>query len=223
MTLNEVYSTLQKKKEESIDLLFEFLKIPSIASQNLGEKASINFLERIFGEAGFNCSTFETNGFAVFTAELNTGSDKTITFYDHYDVQPVNIELWESPPFEPAIRNGKIFARGVADNKGEIICRLQAIKAYRELFGKIPVNIKFILEGEEEMGSLNLGYFVENNKEFALGTDLCIWEFGGKDTEGIQNIYLGVKGCLYLELKTDTIGIDVHSGRTQFVDNAAYE
>ena len=223
MSLNEVYSVLLKKKKESIDLLSEFLKIPSIAAQNLGEKASINFLERIFGEAGFNCSTFATNGFAVFTAELNVGSDKTITFYDHYDVQPVNIELWESPPFEPNIRNGKIFARGAADNKGEIICRLQAIKAYREVFGNIPVNIKIIVEGEEEVGSLNLGYFVENNKEFALGTDLCIWEFGGKDTDGIQNIYLGVKGCLYLELKTDTIGIDVHSGDTQFVDNAAYE
>ncbi|MBY8984747.1 MAG: M20/M25/M40 family metallo-hydrolase [Candidatus Lokiarchaeota archaeon] len=223
MSLDEVYSVLLKNKKESIDLLFEFLKIPSIAAQNIGEEASINFLERIFGETRFNCSTFETNGFAVFTAELNTGSDKTITFYDHYDVQPVNIDLWESPPFEPTIRNGKIFARGVADNKGEIICRLQAIKAYIEVFGKIPVNIKFILEGEEEIGSLNLGYFVENNKEFALGTDLCIWEFGDKDTEGIHNIYLGVKGCLYLELKTDTIGMDVHSGRTQFVDNAAYE
>ena len=223
MSLKEVFSVLLKNKKESIDLLFEFLKIPSLATQNLGEKDSLIFLERIFGEAGFNCSTFKTNGFAVFTAELNAGSDKTITFYDHYDVQPVNTELWESPPFEPTIRNGKMFARGVADNKGEIICRLQAIKAYREVFGKIPINIKFILEGEEEVGSLNLGYFVENNKEFALGTDLCIWEFGGKDTEGIQNIYLGVKGCLFFELKTDTIGIDVHSGDTQFVDNAAYE
>ena len=105
MSLNEVYSILQNRKKESIDLLFEFLKIPSIAAQNLGEKASINFLERIFGEAGFNCSVFETNGFAVFTAELSTGSDKTITFYDHYDVQPVNIELWESSPFEPTLRN----------------------------------------------------------------------------------------------------------------------
>ncbi len=223
MSLNEVYTVLQKKKEESIDLLFEILKIPCMAAQNLGEKASIKFLERVFGEAGFNCSTFETNGFAVFSAEFNTGSDKTITFYDHYDVQPANSELWASPPFEPSIRDGKIFARGVADNKGEIICRLQAIKAYREVFGNIPVNIKFIVEGEEEIGSLNLGYFVENNKEFALGTDLCIWEFGDKDTEGIQNIYLGVKGFLYLHLKTDTIGIDVHSGNTQFVDNAAYE
>ena len=115
MSLNEVYSVLQKNQKASIDLLFEFLKIPCIASENQGEKASINFLERIFGEVGFNCSTFETNGFAVFTAELNTGSDKTLTFYDHYDVQPVNSELWESPPFEPTIRDGKIFARGVAD------------------------------------------------------------------------------------------------------------
>jgi len=223
MSLNEVYSVLLKNKKKSIDLVFEFLKIPCLAAQNLGEKASINFLERIFGKAGFNCSTFETKGFAVFTAELNVGSDKTITFYDHYDVQPVNSELWESPPFKPNIRNGKIFARGISDNKGEIICRLQAIKAYREVFGKTPVNIKFIIEGEEEAGSLNLGYFVENNKEFALGTNLCVWEFGAKDSDGIHNIYLGVKGFLYLELKTDTIGTDVHSGRTQFVDNAAYE
>ena len=155
---------------------------------------------------------------------MNVGAEKTILFYDHYDVQPEDpLDLWESSPFEPTIRNGKIFARGVTDNKNEIVCRLQAIKAYNEIYDKTPINIKFLIEGEEEIGSPNLPYFIKNNRDFALNADGIIWEFGGKTKEGIQQIYLGVKGILYLHMKTKTIGKDVHSGYTQFVDNAAYE
>ncbi|MBY9001727.1 MAG: M20/M25/M40 family metallo-hydrolase, partial [Candidatus Heimdallarchaeota archaeon] len=127
------------------------------------------------------------------------------------------------PPFEPTIRDGKIFARGVCDNKGEIICRLQAIKAYNKILGITPINIKFLIEGEEEVGSPNLEEFVKKNKKFMSNVDGIIWEFGNRTKEGIQQIYLGVKGILYLHMQTKTIGRDIHSGYTQFVDNAAYE
>ncbi|MHA1868594.1 MAG: M20/M25/M40 family metallo-hydrolase [Candidatus Heimdallarchaeaceae archaeon] len=224
MSLHEVSNLIYQNKEKSLEILFEFLRIPTVAAKNLGAQKAIDFLKKNFKEAGFECFIAETPGNPVFCAELNSGAEETITFYDHYDVQPEDpIELWDSPPFEPNIREGKIFARGVADNKGEIICRLQAIKAYKEIFGELPVNIKFIIEGEEEVGSPNLGYFVEKNKEFALNTNGIIWEFGGKDKDGIQQVNLGVKGILYLHFHTKTIGRDIHSGYTQFVDNAAYE
>ena len=224
MSLDDVFQKITSGKDKSIELLCDFLKIPSIAAKETGEQEAIDFLSKIFEEAGFSYFTSDTPGNRVFCAEMNVGADKTLMFYDHYDVQPEDpIELWESPPFEPTIRDGKIFARGVSDNKGEIICRLEAIKAYNQIFGKPPINIKFLIEGEEEVGSPNLGYFVKNNKDFALKADGCIWEFGGRDGEGIQQVYLGVKGILYLHLKTKTIGRDVHSGYTQFVDNAAYE
>ncbi|MHA1219078.1 MAG: M20/M25/M40 family metallo-hydrolase [Candidatus Heimdallarchaeaceae archaeon] len=224
MTLEEVYNKIEQNKDASIDLLCELLKIPSIAAKETGGPEAIEFLSKYFEEAGFTYFLAETSGNPVFCAEMNVGADKTLLFYDHYDVQPEDpIDLWDSPPFEPTIRNGKIFARGVSDNKGEIICRLQAIKAYNEVFGKPPVNVKFVIEGEEEVGSPNLEEFVNNNKKFINDADGCIWEFGGRDGDGIQEVYLGVKGILYLHLKTNTIGRDVHSGYTQFVNNAAYE
>ncbi len=224
MLLDDVFHKIADEKNESIELLCEFLKIPSIAAKGTGEQEAIDFLSRVFEDAGFDFFTAETPGNRVFCAEMNVGADKTLMFYNHYDVQPEDpIDLWESPPFEPTIREGKIFARGVADNKGEIICRLQAIKAYNEIFRNHPVNIKFIIEGEEEIGSVNLPHFVKNHKDFALKADGCIWEFGGRDGDGIQQVYLGAKGILYLHIRTKTIGREVHSGYTQFVDNAAYE
>ncbi len=224
MSINDVFENIDGRKQESQNILFDLLRIPSVAAKNTGHDEAITYLSKIFGEAGFDYFIGETPTKPVFCAEMNVGADKTLLFYDHYDVQPEDpLELWESPPFEPTIRDGKIFARGVTDNKNEIVCRLQAIKAYNEIYDKPPINIKFLIEGEEEIGSPNLPYFIKNNRDFALNADGIIWEFGGKTKEGIQQIYLGVKGILYMHFKTKTIGKDVHSGYTQFVDNAAYE
>jgi len=224
MSINDVFENIDSRKQESQNILFDLLRIPSVAAKNTGHDEAIDYLSKIFEEAGFDYFIGETPKNPVFCAEMNVGADKTILFYDHYDVQPEDpIELWESPPFEPTIRDGKIFARGVCDNKGEIVCRLQAIKAYNEIYDKPPINIKFLIEGEEEIGSPNLPYFLKNNRDFALKTNGVIWEFGGRTKEGVQQIYLGVKGILYLHMKTKTIGKDIHSGYTQFVDNAANE
>ncbi len=221
---SKVVDEINNMKEESLAILTGILKIPSIAAKKTGHNEAISFLKKEFEKAGFNCFIAKTDGNPVLCAEMNVGADKTLTFYDHYDVQPEEpVELWNSPPFEPTIKDGQIFARGVSDNKGEIVCRLQAIKAYMKVYGKLPINIKFIIEGEEEIGSPHLSQFVEQYRSFALDTDAVIWEFGGKDADNIQQIYLGVKGILYLHLKTETIGRDVHSGETQFVNNAAYE
>ncbi|MHA2357521.1 MAG: M20/M25/M40 family metallo-hydrolase [Candidatus Heimdallarchaeaceae archaeon] len=224
MTLDDVFQKIESNKERSIKLFTDFLKIPSVAAKGTGSAEALEFMKKAFGEAGFNYFVVDTPTIPVFCAEMNVGADKTLLFYDHYDVQPEDpVELWDSPPFEPAIRDGKIFARGATDNKNEIICRSEAIKAYNEIFEKPPINIKFIIEGEEEVGSPNFPHFIKNNRDFALKADGIIWEFGGRDKKGIQQIYLGVKGILYLHIKTKTIGRDIHSGYTQFADNAAYE
>ncbi len=224
MSIEETFRIIEKNKEQSIELLKDFLRIPSVAAKNTGTQEAIDYLRRTFGDAGFDYFVEETPTKPVFCAEMNVGAEKTILFYDHYDVQPEDpIELWDSPPFEPTIRDGKIYARGVADNKNEIIARLEAIRAYNEVFEKPPINIKFVIEGEEEVGSPSFPHFIKNNREFVMQSDGCIWEFGGRDGDGIQEVYLGVKGILYLHLKTNTIGRDVHSGYTQFVNNAAYE
>ena len=139
-------------------------------------------------------------------------SDKTLLFYLHYDVQPAEpLALWESPPFELTKRNGKLYARGISDDKGHVICRLAALAAVKAVLGELPCNIKFIIEGEEEIGSPNMPAFVEKHQE-KLAADACIWEFGGVDHDDRPSQALGMRGICYVELSVQTASIDAHSG-----------
>jgi len=133
-------------------------------------------------------------------------------FYNHYDVQPPEpLELWDSPPFQPTIRDGKMYARGVSDDKGHIACRLAALDALLEADGELPCTVKFVIEGEEETSSANLQTFVRSHKEL-LAADGCLWEFGGVNEEGTPIQYAGLRGIAYVELTVETGTLDAHSG-----------
>jgi acetylornithine deacetylase/succinyl-diaminopimelate desuccinylase-like protein len=161
---------------------------------------------------GFSVDILPTAGAPVVFAERKGRSNKTLLFYNHYDVQPPEpLELWESPPFEPTIRDGKLFARGVSDDKGHLTSRLFAIDALLAAEGELPCNIKFVVEGEEEVSSVHLKEFVLNNLN-RLQADACIWEFGGVDHREVPIQYLGLRGICYVELSVETASIDVHSG-----------
>jgi acetylornithine deacetylase/succinyl-diaminopimelate desuccinylase-like protein len=121
------------------------------------------------------------------------------------------LELWESPPFEPTLREGKLFARGVIDDKGHLISRLFAIDAILVNEGELPCNIKFVVEGEEEVSSTNLEHFVKSHTEL-LRADACIWEYGGVDFNDRPTQHLGLRGICYVELRIRTANQDVHSG-----------
>ncbi|NDJ63147.1 MAG: M20/M25/M40 family metallo-hydrolase, partial [Chloroflexi bacterium] len=163
-----------------------------------------------------------TGGFPVIYGEIGGKADKTLSFYDHYDVQPADpLELWESEPFEPQIRNGTFYARGVADNKGNLIARIAAVDAYLRARGELPINVKFIFEGEEEIGSPNLGAFASANRDL-IQADGCIWEAGYCDTKGRRQVYLGLKGILYVELRTQQANVDLHSSWAAVVPSAAW-
>jgi acetylornithine deacetylase/succinyl-diaminopimelate desuccinylase-like protein len=143
--------------------------------------------------------------------------------YDHYDVQPVDpIDLWLSPPFEPTIRDGRIFARGAADNKGDLVARLCALEAYKELIGELPFNLKFFIEGEEESGSVN---FENICHTFAsdLRSDDCVWEGGWFDHDDRPQMYYGCKGLLYVELTLKRLAGDQHSSIAVYAPSAAWE
>jgi acetylornithine deacetylase/succinyl-diaminopimelate desuccinylase-like protein len=143
--------------------------------------------------------------------------------YDHYDVQPVDpIGLWESPPFEPRLRDGRLFARGASDNKGDLIARLCAIEAYRELIGDLPFTVKVFVEGEEEIGSVHFDDICRKYAEH-LKADDCIWEGGGFDHEGRPVAFYGCKGLLYVELKCRLVTGDQHSSIAVRVPSAAWE
>jgi len=207
-----VDSYLQAHLDESLRELSRLCAQPSVAAQNLGMQACAELVQDLLVQRGFTTEIAETDGHPVILAERGGQTDKTLLFYNHYDVQPPEpLELWDSPPFEPERREGKLFARGVSDDKGHITSRLLAIDAFLDRHDELPCRIKFIIEGEEEIGSVHLPAFVSNHKE-ELQADACVWEFGGVDHRDVPLQYLGLRGICYLELSVKTADADVHSG-----------
>jgi acetylornithine deacetylase/succinyl-diaminopimelate desuccinylase-like protein len=203
---------LQNKLDNSILELSRFCEQPSVAAQNLGLQECANLVGELLRARGFNVEVLATGGAPVVFGEKRGRVDKTILFYNHYDVQPPEpLELWESPPFTPTLRDGKLYARGVSDDKGHLTSRLFAIDALLDVDGELPCNIKFVIEGEEEISSIHLKDFVMNHAE-KLKADACIWEFGGVDHREVPIQYLGLRGICYVELSVETAKIDVHSG-----------
>jgi acetylornithine deacetylase/succinyl-diaminopimelate desuccinylase-like protein len=198
--------------DESLHELGRLCAQPSVAAQNLGIAECAQLVAEMLQERGFKVEVMATGGSPVVYAERPGPSDKTILIYNHYDVQPPEpLELWETPPFEPSLRDGKLYARGVSDDKGHLVSRLFAIDALLATDGELPCTIKFIVEGEEEVSSVHLKDFVYNHRE-KLAADACIWEFGGVDHREIPIQYLGLRGISYVELSVETATSDVHSG-----------
>jgi acetylornithine deacetylase/succinyl-diaminopimelate desuccinylase-like protein len=209
---SQIISYLQKNLDKSISELSKLVAQPSVGAQNLGMDECAEMTADLFRKRGFETQLMPSGGAQVVFAERKGIKDKTILFYCHYDVQPADpFELWETPPFEPNLRDGKLFGRGVSDDKGHIISRLFAIDALLAQLGELPCNIKFIVEGEEETGSVHLPDFISANKKL-LAADACIWEFGGVDHEETPIQHLGLRGICYVELSVTTAQIDAHSG-----------
>ena len=203
---------LEKNLDKSLDELGKLVAQPSISAQGIGLKECASLVADMLRTRGFTAEIMDTDGAPVVFAERKGKGEKTILFYNHYDVQPPEpLELWDSPPFEPEIRDGKMYGRGISDDKGHIVSRLHAIDSIIATDGDIPCNIKFVIEGEEETASVHLHEFVRDNKE-KLKADACIWEFGGVDHRGVPMQYLGLRGICYVELSVRTAKIDVHSG-----------
>lgn len=203
---------LEQNLGKSIDELATLVAQPSVSAQNWGIQECASIVEDMLRKRGFKTQIFPTDGSPVVYAERSGRTDKTILIYDHYDVQPPEpLELWVTPPFEPALRDGCLYGRGASDNKGEIAARLFAIDALLATDGELPCNIKFIIEGEEETSSLHLHDFVVQHQEL-LAADACIWEFGGVDHRDVPIQYLGLRGICYVELSVESLSNDAHSG-----------
>ncbi len=203
---------LETHLDDSIDELSRFCKQPSVAAQNWGLAECASLAADMLKKRGFKVEIIPTEGAPVIYAERQGRSQKTLLFYNHYDVQPPEpLELWDSPPFEPTLRDGKLYARGVSDDKGHLVSRLFAIDAILANEGELPCNVKFVVEGEEEVSSIHLKDFVLSHVE-QLKANGCIWEFGGVDHREVPIQYLGLRGICYVELSVETAKIDVHSG-----------
>jgi acetylornithine deacetylase/succinyl-diaminopimelate desuccinylase-like protein len=220
--MDHVFRYIDDHAEEFLERLKKMLRQPSVAAQSHGMEPCAQLVQEMLNQIGAKTQLLPTEGFPVVYGEIAGNGAKTLSFYNHYDVQPAEpFELWQSDPWGAEVREGKLYARGAADNKGDLTARLCAIEAYQKVMGELPLNLKFIIEGEEEIGSPNLGKFAEKNQKL-IDADACVWEFGGKDLADRPIVSLGLKGICYVELRVKSTNADAHSSVAAIVPNAAW-
>ncbi len=205
-------ATIETQFDQTLAELGRFCAQPSVSAQSLGMTECAQLVKEMLEKRGFQTEILPSAGFPVVVAERSGRTDRTLLFYNHYDVQPPEpLDLWDSPPFEAEIRQGKMYARGISDDKGQLLSRLAAIDAILALDGELPCKVKFVIEGEEEISSPNLPAFIETHID-RLAADACIWEFGGVNHEGTPVQVAGLRGICYVELSVQTASQDAHSG-----------
>ena len=224
LNLDGLKGRVEGSRDEFLDELKEFLRMPSVSARE-GDDGSFRgcaeWVRAKLQKAGAEARLMETKGRPVVYAEIGEG-DRTLLSYGHYDVQPPEpLELWESDPFEPTVRDGSLFARGIADDKGDVMARIQALRIFQEEVGSLPFKLKFLIEGEEEVGSPNLAPFVRTNAAL-LSADACIWEGSMKDEAGRPMVFCGTKGMAYVELRTKGASHDLHSMYGGIAPNPAW-
>lgn len=197
--------------------LFELLKIPSVSTDSTKKedvRKAGNFLINQLKEIGLDKVTLHnTKGHPIVTAEKCPHPDRpTVLIYGHFDVQPPDpMDLWTTPPFEPVVKNGRVYARGASDDKGQSYTHVKAVQAYLKTGTELPVNVKFIMEGEEEIGSPNLVPFIEANKEL-LKCDMVLISDTAMFGENQPSITYGLRGLAYMEIHVTGPNRDLHSG-----------
>ncbi|MBT8337978.1 MAG: dipeptidase [Gemmatimonadetes bacterium] len=211
--LDYARSNTQRFREE----LFDFLRIPSVSarSEHDGdtEKAARWLAERLRA-AGLTSEVIETPGHPVVLAEWREAGPEapTVLIYGHYDVQPPEpLDLWTSPPFEPTVREGRIYARGSADDKGQLHMHVKALESWLQGAGTLPINVVVVAEGEEEVGSENLAPFVEKYRE-RLACDAVVISDSAMFDEGLPSLLFSLRGLAYVEVHVRAAKGDLHSG-----------
>lgn len=219
----ELFDYIERNKSKYLDWAAQLISHPSVSAHRSGLKECAEAVAGLMDDAGLRPSVhgLENSG-PVVLGTLNSEAHATLLLYNHYDVQPADpVEKWTTPPFSPTVRNGRLYGRGSADNKGNIAARLAAVDALLGVLGEVPVNLKMLVEGGEEVGSPGLEGFVNRERD-RLFADGCIWEYGYRNRRGAPVVYLGVKGMLYVELEAAGSGKEAHSSWGAVVENPAW-
>jgi acetylornithine deacetylase/succinyl-diaminopimelate desuccinylase-like protein len=215
--MNQVVDFINVNRDRYIGELKDYLAIPSVSAlpaHAADVRRAAEWTAESLRSAGMdNASLIETPGNPMVYAEwMNAPGKPTILFYGHYDVQPVDpVNLWTSPPFEATVRDGEIYARGAADDKGQVFMHIKAVEAFLKNGGTLPVNMKFLIEGEEEVGSAHLDDFVRANKE-KLAADVVVISDSPMFDRGIPSICYGLRGLAYFQIDVRGSKSDLHSG-----------
>lgn len=219
--MEDVFAYVERNQEKFVERLQWLCRQPSIAAQNVGIRETATMVAQLMRDVGITPEMYATDGAPVVYGAVGSGP-RTLLIYNHYDVQPPEpLELWESPPFAAEIRGGKLFARGAADNKGNLVARLCAVEAWLNTRGSLPLAVKFVVEGEEEVSSAHLHQFVRQHQDL-IQADGCLWEAGGKDLQENPGLYMGAKGILYVELEAQGANRDLHSSSATTIPNPAW-
>ena len=223
MDMTKVWEYIDAHQDEYIALLEKFVNQPSISAQGIGLREMAELVRQTQESLGAKSQLVETCKYPIVSGYLDNGADRTILLYNHYDVQPPEpLEKWRTDPFKATIIDGKFFARGSADNKGSMLSRYCAIDAYQKVYGKLPVNIRFLTEGGEEIGSPGLMDFIRENPD-KIVADGVIWEGGSKNINGGPlQVSLGVKGLCYVELRCRGAKNDMHSKYGAIVESPVW-
>ena len=210
--------------EDALRILELLCRQPSVSAEGRALDETAGLVEELLAGAGFETRQLRGDvGAAAVYGDQPGRSGFTLLLYNHYDVQPVDpLELWDSPPFEPTRRDGRLFARGTADNKGELAVRLAVIRALREEGGELPLGVRWIVEGEEEVGSTNFDEIVRRSAEL-LRADAALWEgASARLPDGRPEVALGFKGALGVRLDVRTLATDAHSSFEPVAPSASW-
>jgi acetylornithine deacetylase/succinyl-diaminopimelate desuccinylase-like protein len=237
--LNEIIGTTIDSEMDSLILdLQRLIRQPSVSAKKQGITECASLVADIMDRAGIHSQILhldhdicdgrhddDSSANPIVYGEAKSKANpngKTILFYNHYDVQPEDpIELWDKDPFSGKVEGNYIFGRGASDDKGELITRIKAVEYFLKMTGDVPCNVKFIVEGEEEIGSKNISQYLTQYKDM-FACDGIIWEFGYVDEKDIPIISLGMKGLLYVELVAKGPSRDAHSSLAVLIENPAW-
>ncbi len=216
MSLAKVLAYLKENEPRHVAQLCDWLRIPSISSQSEHKAdvlAAARFIADELRELGLSVEVIQGSGHPLVYAEsMQQPGRRTLLFYGHYDVQPIDPEgLWISRPFEPTIRDGKIFARGAVDDKGQLYCHVKALEAYVRQGIELPVNVKFIIEGEEECGGREVYDYTEHHAD-RLACDAVVISDTTLYNEQVPGICYSLRGLAYMEIRVSGPAMDLHSG-----------
>src|SRR2546423_11773533 len=208
---------IEENQDRLLDELKDLLRIPSISTlpehKDDVRRAAEYVAEKLRAAGMENVEIIPTEGHPLVYADwLHAPGKPTVLCYGHYDVQPADpLEEWKSPPFEPEVRDGNIYGRGTADDKGQMYMHVKAIEALRTVNGTLPINVKFLVEGEEEVGGESIAKYVAENPE-KLKADVALVSDTELFAEGVPTLCIGLRGLVYMELEATGPMRDLHSG-----------
>ncbi|SFM45645.1 dipeptidase [Thermodesulforhabdus norvegica] len=214
--IDEVFKVIDEQRDGYLHELLELLRLPSVSANPTCRKYIENAAERLckaLKARGAGCEVLETEGHPVVCGSFQA-KDKgpTLLIYGHYDVQPPDpLEEWQSDPFDPVIKDGYVYARGASDDKGQLFCYVAALDAINRAGLQVPVNLRFLFEGEEEIGSPNLRKFLLHRHEL-LESDAVVISDGSQAAPGVPAITYGLRGLAYLQIDVEGPKRDLHSG-----------